>query len=89
MEHCPRARRLVTNHQRFTFAVDKSGPSEIVSLRSHQQRAAEDRPQPEASRRRPLPEELVSIARARVMKLDAARAAVGESDPAFSHLKER
>ena len=43
---------------------------------------------PEASRRGPLQEELVSIARARVMNMEAAMAAVGESDPAFSHLQE-
>ena len=45
-------------------------------------------PQPEAKRRGPLPEEAVSIARARVAKLEAAMAAVGEADPTFSHLQE-
>ena len=36
----------------------------------------------------PLPEEAVSIARGRVVKLEAAMAAVGEADPTFSHLQE-
>ena len=44
--------------------------------------------QPEASRRGPLPEEVVSIARECEMKLEAALAAVGEAVPTFSHLQE-
>ena len=46
-------------------------------------RGSQVTPQIEASRRGQLPEEVVSIARARVMKLEAAMAAVGEADPTF------
>ena len=51
-------------------------------------RGSQVTPPPEASRRGPLPEEVVSIARERVMKLEAAMAAVGKSDPTFSHLHD-
>ena len=69
----------------------RSGPSEIVSFRSHQRRAAvvpQVTPQSEASRRGPSPEEVMSVARARVTKLAAAVAIVGETDPIFTHLQE-
>ena len=51
-------------------------------------RSSQVTPEPESSRRGPLPEEVVSVARARVVKLEAAMAAVGETDPTFGHLRE-
>ena len=50
-------------------------------------RGSQVTPQPEASRRGPSPE-VMSVARARVTKLEAAMAAVGETDPTFTHLQE-
>ena len=61
-----------------------NGPAPVKSRRTSQV----THPPPAAGQRGPTPEEVISNARARVSKLEAAMAAVGKSDPTFSALQE-
>ena len=78
MEYRPSSRRLVANHQGSTSAVEPS----------HLRRAVDDHRS--LHRQRPVAEVLFQrkLCQSPGNELEAAMAAVGESDPTFSHLQD-